>query len=320
MYIRVVERGLVGQVTVPPDVLGSDVAWTVITLPTPPGTDPVVSRTDTRPTASIPPPDPREALLADLRSGDLTRVERSLERLDHPDPVQVAAVVQLLAWDDAVGSARQVLERHATTHTGLLLDALLDPDTDFAIRRRVPRILGTLSSQRVVDGLVRGLDDTRFEVRYQCGRAIGRLLSTRDDLTVSRDRLLSVVERELSVPLPVWRGHRVIDRDDADPGRPTPERARRNVQHLFSLLATFLPREPLQVAFGGIDSGDGGLRSLAREYLDSVLPDRIRTHFWDRVAADVQASDRRLTPDQALTALRLSQQRPRRRPPESGSE
>ena len=270
-----------------------------------------MSAADIRPRPAAPPPDPRKEALADLRSGDLKRVERALEQLVDPDPDQIAAVVQLLAWDDVVGPARHVLERQAASHTSLLLEALLDPKTDFAIRRRVPRILGTVSSQPAIDGLIRGLDDTRFEVRYQCGRAIDRLLSAHAHLTANRDRLLAVVERELSLPIQVWRGHRVIDPDETEaPGRPAPERARRNVQHLFSLLATFLPREPLQVAFGGIDSDDRGLRSLAREYLDSVLPDRIRTSFWERVAADVKASDRRLTPDQALEELRRSQQQP----------
>ena len=41
---------------------------------------------------------------------------------------------------------------------------MLDPDTDFAIRRRIPRILGAVASERALSGLVRGLDDARFEV------------------------------------------------------------------------------------------------------------------------------------------------------------
>jgi hypothetical protein len=320
MYVRVVERGLVGQVTVVPDVLGSEAAWTVLDLPTPLRTEAAGSAHQIRPVPLEAPPDPAEVMLADLRSGDLTRVERALEALDEPDDRQVAAVVQLLAWDDVVGSARQVLERHAATCTDQLLEALLDPDTDFAIRRRVPRVLRTLSSQQAVDGLVQGLDDVRFEVRYQCGRAIDRMLSAHDGLTVSRDRLLTVVERELSLPVQVWRGHRVIDSDDTSQGQPTPDRARRNVQHIFSLLAGCLPREPLQVAFGGINSGERGLRSLAREYLDSVLPDRIREKFWERLGADVEAGDGRRTPDQALEELRRSQQQPIIRPTELDSE
>ena len=119
-------------------------------------------------------------------------------------------------------SARTVLERSAASHVGLLTDTLLDPDTDFAIRRRLPRILGTLSDQRALDGLVSGLDDTRFEVRYQCSRAIRRMLAKHPTRSVDSARILAVVERELSVPPQVWHGHRLIDsveKEDDSVGR-----------------------------------------------------------------------------------------------------
>ena len=113
--------------------------------------------------------------------------------------MQIAQVVQLLAWDDVVGMARPVLEAHAAAHVGLLVDELLDARTDFAIRRRLPRILATAPTQRALNGLVRGLDDQRFEVRYQCSRAIDRLLTKNDALRVDERSILSVIERELSV-------------------------------------------------------------------------------------------------------------------------
>ena len=38
--------------------------------------------------------------------------------------------------------AREALKELAPSHLGMLIDALIDPSTDFAIWRRVPRILG----------------------------------------------------------------------------------------------------------------------------------------------------------------------------------
>jgi hypothetical protein len=98
--------------------------------------------------------------------------------LAHPhtfDRIHVAQIIDLLAWDDVLASARTALERLATSHCGMLIDALLEPSTDFAIRRRLPRILATCPTPRALDGVVRGLDDSRFEVRYHCSRAIDRL-------------------------------------------------------------------------------------------------------------------------------------------------
>ena len=89
---------------------------------------------------------------------------------------------------------------------------------------------------------------------------------------------MTVVERELSVSQQIWMGHRLIDQPDRDD--PTgPEEAvdlsHRNLEHVFSLLAAVLPREPLQVALRGLSSPNAGLRGLALEYLESVLAQSI---------------------------------------------
>jgi hypothetical protein len=41
---------------------------------------------------------------------------------------------------------------------------------------------------------------------------------------------------------------------------------------VFSLLATIIPREPLDAAFRALIAPDAGVRGLALEYLEQVLP------------------------------------------------
>lgn len=281
MYRRVVERRLVGQLPVTPAVIGSESAWTIVDLPAP-ELEPAL-KDETAPPRPSPVQirrelDSRLRTLAELRSGDRARVEAALLTLSRPDGLLIAQVIELLAWDDVVAATRAVLEAHAAGHTGQLTDALLDADTDFAIRRRIPRVLGTVSSQRALNGLLNGLDDTRFEVRYQCARAIERLTSRHAGLDVSRDRIFAIVDRELSVPVQVWRGHRIIDQDETpEEDRPTnPGRVRMGTEHIYALLAAVLPREPLTVAFSGLRSDDRALRGVALEYFDSVLPAELR--------------------------------------------
>jgi len=283
LYLGVVERQLVRHAEQTPLVVGSETGWTVIDVAPAVRAAAAVSQPASTP-ARIVRDNPRVRLLSDLRSGDRERVERALGELTHPERAHVADVVQLLAWDDLVGGARRVLEKHAAAHVGLLVDVLLDQATDFAIRRRIPRILGTLSSARALDGLVRGLDDPRFEVRYGCARAMDRVLASRSDLQAPSDRVLTVIERELSVPIAIWQSHHVIDREeDASGAESSAERAPRSLEHVFTLLSTVLPREPVQVAFGGIRSENAGLRGLAAEYLDSVLPPAIRAKLYERL-------------------------------------
>jgi hypothetical protein len=282
MYRRVVERRLVGQLPVTPAVIGSEAAWTIVDLPA----AFVGAREDTAPpaprprTPSRPDLDSRVRALVELRSGDRARVEAALAEVGRPDAMTVAQVVQLLAWDDVVVSARRVLEGAAERHTGQLADALLDAGTDFAIRRRIPRVLGTVPTQRALNGLLNGLEDARFEVRYQCARAVERLTSKYDQLKVDPARIFAIVARELSVPVQVWRGHRLIDHDDPDgdgpASAPGASRAQQGAEHIYSLLASVLPREPLTVAFSGLRSRDSSLRSVAMEYFDSVLPTEVK--------------------------------------------
>jgi hypothetical protein len=310
LYLGAVEQQLAKHASATPLIVGSETGWTIIDLPPPAPTPAPEKPTKKVIVAAVRRDDPRVQVLSELRSGDRRRVEQAIGNLTDPDRMHVAQMVQLLAWDDLVGSARLALERVAASHVGLLVDVLLDPATDFAIRRRVPRILGTIASDRVTDGLVRGLDDSRFEVRYQCARALARLLARHDSFTVDRTRIMAIVERELSVPLQVWQGHRLIDQPERDDNSGVGDTlTHRNFEHVFLLLTTVLPREPLQVALRGISSPNAGLRGLALEYLESVLPPEILARLWQLV--DVPPGERpHLSPERALEELRVSTETP----------
>ncbi len=58
------------------------------------------------------------------------------------------------------------------------------------------------------------------------------------------------------------------------------DRAGESLAHVFTLLSLVLPREPLQLAFRGLQTDDPHLRGTALEYLDSVLPSAIRQRLW----------------------------------------
>jgi AAA family ATP:ADP antiporter len=248
-------------------------------------------------------------LLRQLRSGDRERVLVALESSPRFEAMHVAQAVQLLAWDDVTPQVRRALERSADRHVGLLVDALLDGSTDFAIRRRIPRVLICAPTQRTLDGLVNGLGDSRFEVRYQCSRAMDRVLVAEPMLKVDAARIFSIIERELSVARPVWNGHRLLDQFESSDAvmfldEHLRDRANRSLEHVFSLLVTVLPREPVKVAFRTMHSDDRMLRGLALEYLTGVLPETVRKRLWDILdAGDV----RRLEPRAENSASALEE-------------
>jgi ATP:ADP antiporter, AAA family len=316
IYRGAIERRLVEHAADVAVLMGPDTGWTMLQTIDLPESHPAVAAVQPASQDVARPPQPERLdvstrLLLDLRSGERQRVEAALRSSLRMDTTHAAQLVRLLAWDDVSAEARQVLERIGSAHVGLLIDELLNENTDFAIRRRLPRILGNFPSQRTVDGLVAALDDPRFEVRYRCSKAIDRILKHAKGVTIDSARIISVVEREVSVARDVWEGHRVIDEaESAEESTFTDDRqhdrAHRSLEHVFLLLASVLPREPLKVAFQAIHSNDRILRGLALDYLESVLPETVRPKLWVMLESQPHAP-RSVNPVEALERLLLSQ-------------
>jgi hypothetical protein len=145
-------------------------------------------------------------------------------------------------------------------------------------------VLVASPTERALDGLFRGLDDARFEVRYRCGRAVVRLLELNPQLGVSEDRVYAAVIREVAVDRGVWESHRLLDttEDDWSPvvDEVLSERANRSLEHVFTVLSLVLPRQPLKIAFRGLHTNDMMLRGTALEYLETALREDLREALW----------------------------------------
>ena len=68
--------------------------------------------------------------------------------------------------------------------------------------------------------------------------------------------------------------------DSAEVDQLLEDRANLSLEHVFRLLSLFLEREPLQIARRELRTDDLQLRGTALEYLESVLPPRIRERLW----------------------------------------
>jgi hypothetical protein len=230
------------------------------------------------------PDDPELRDIVALRSRSRDRIVAVLSR---PAPVPaplIPHVIPLLAWDPVAEYAVRALRQVCDAHVGALIDVLIDPNQAFAVRRRLARVFSACSSQRAVDGLLLGLDDVRFEVRFQCGRSLSAILEGNPTLKVDSSRVFDVVRREVVVGRPVWESHQLLDGVDESQRSFVDEfvkdRAGQSLAHVFSLLSLVLPRVPLQIAFRGLHTDDPALRGTALEYLEGVLPSDIRQHLW----------------------------------------
>ncbi|MFN0103250.1 MAG: hypothetical protein ACKV2U_14320 [Bryobacteraceae bacterium] len=225
-------------------------------------------------------------LMADLRSRDERKVVRALTSQEPWDPLVIPQVIRLLAWDEVSASARKYLERGGTRIQGQIIDALTDETLDYGIRRRLPRLLARLGDQVSVDGLVRALDDPRFEIRYQCGRALDHLKRQHEELDFRPAKAMAAAGRELMVNQSIWGSRRRMElKDSSSDGydfldEVLRDRADRSLEHVFSLFAVVLPREPLMAAFRALHQDDKMFRALALEYLENTLPEDIRKRLW----------------------------------------
>jgi hypothetical protein len=223
--------------------------------------------------------------IAALRSHD-PGSEHTVLRSEAPLPAALATcVIPLLAWDPVAHEAVVALRRVADEHIGQLTDALVDQTQPFAVRRRLARVLSDCTKPRAVDGLLLGLDDSRFEVRFECARSLAAILEKNPDAHLDRDHLLAVVRREVGVSRHVWESQQLLDQlDDRPPASLVDEfvrsRASRSLAHVFTLLSLVLPAEPLRIAFRGLHADDRILRGTALEYLDATLPPDIRERLW----------------------------------------
>ncbi len=228
--------------------------------------------------------DPDMQRIAELRSRDAGRV-RAAVKGGPITPVFVPHVVPLLAWDEVVGDVLPALREVAHKVTGQLVDRLLDREEEFAVRRRLPLVLVAAPTERALEGLFRGLEDNRFEVRYRCGRSLVRLAELNPKLTVDKERTFAAVLREVAVDKGVWESHRLLDTMDDDEWAPMmdevlSDRANRSLEHIFTVLSLVLPRQPLKIAYRGLHTTDRMLRGTALEYLETALPEDVRRALW----------------------------------------
>ena len=230
-------------------------------LPAPPSTEPAPS-TLRQAIASGSREEIRQALLKGTPGGD-----------------QIEAVIELLAWDEVAPDAIKALRVVARRDIEIFVRHLLDPQEDFAIRRRLVSIVAASRTVGAFEALFEAMRDRRFEVRYRSARALSFLAGEIPGLQVDRERVFEVVLREMAVERGLWETRQLIDQPDDESSPMEAEvlrgRTNRSLEHLFTLLSLALPRETVRLAFHGLHTGDRYLRGTALEYLETVLPEAV---------------------------------------------
>ncbi|MBA2540714.1 MAG: hypothetical protein H0V17_13835 [Deltaproteobacteria bacterium] len=227
----------------------------------------------------------------DLLAGEVEAVTDALRALPLETTTPLSGfVILLLAHKQLHAEALKALCRAAPVMTGQLIDALVDPAMDFVVRRRIPYALAACASQRAADGLLLGLGDDRFEVRYACGRALMTIAEANPSIVISRQKIVQTILIEVDLEAPAEHEF------EADPSGIDDssalvddllarDRADRTLEHVFTILGLHLEREPMRMAYRALRHADVRHRGTALEYLQTILPHDIRDAVWPFVGA-----------------------------------
>jgi ATP:ADP antiporter, AAA family len=248
-----------------------------------------------------------EALLA----ADSETARQALEDWTHDTTPLTGIAVLLLAHKTLAPNAHATLGKIAAIVTGQLIDALLDPEMDFVVRRRIPRVLATCPTQRSADGLLFGVTDERFEIRYECGRALLQVTDANPEIIIVREKVFDAIRHEVQKwspdPMPA------CDFEEEPMGGEWPafvsdliaDRRNRRLEHVFAVLSLVLEREPLRMAFRALHHEDQRHRGTALEYLQTVLPAELRDAVWPSLSEEAPLPQPRPT-QQILDELTLA--------------
>jgi hypothetical protein len=94
-----------------------------------------------------------------------------------------------------------------------------------------------------------------------------------------------VIVSEVSVDVRIWKGRRLLDGYQGPESemrlyRALEQRSATALDHVFTLLGLVLPAQALKIALAALSTDDAALHGTALEYLESILPPRIRGPLW----------------------------------------
>lgn len=219
--------------------------------------------------------------------------ERLLEMVEHKDVAVGAAALRatgrlryLSGADAAIAclcrqglreAAVEALGAYGPPICGLLGNMLEDGDTPAAIRRRLPRVLKSISDQRSVDVLLRAAAQEDLTARAAALRALNRLRETAPQLKFEDNYLTARILREaryyyeLAAALaPVREARRDARTAAGLLVRTLEERLDQCLERLFRLLGLRYPPQEIYSAYLAVSRGRGDQDS-ALEFLENVL-------------------------------------------------
>ncbi|MBX3305385.1 MAG: hypothetical protein KF751_04955 [Nitrospira sp.] len=193
----------------------------------------------------------------------------------------VPAIISALLRNGTVGEAGDALAQYGPSVIPELDRAYDDPEQPVELRRRLPKVVGTIGGSEAVTWLMRRLDEPDRVARYHLVKALNKLKAR--DASLLFDPQL--IERHLLLEIREQH-HLQTMQQYSFPSAPTPgsrlfkqvveERRADNLKLLFRLLGLLFPIKDIHDTYYGVTSDDPRVRDHAVEFLDSLLPETVK--------------------------------------------
>jgi hypothetical protein len=207
--------------------------------------------------------DPVLESIADLRSGDASRIRETLMSRELTSET-VPHVIGLLRDEELVPHVLRALRPIAGRSAGILIDALLDPMHGSTVRRRIPIALGYTDNPIAVFGLLMALRDRDWNVRFRAAQALSGIRRRSRTATIDEQRLDAALGAAI----------RNLGSRQATIGQGAPRMLQR-LELVFLLIGIADNPETLDLCWKALHSDDRWLQGTAAEYLQNLLsPDR----------------------------------------------
>lgn len=176
---------------------------------------------------------------------------------------------------------RLCLREYGPRILGTLADVLKDPSEELDIRRSIPLVLAYLPQQESVGILLDGLFDYDGLLRYRSIRALGKLRLLDPELSFDRQKVGLLLREEsedvtwcrqaLAALYPHGGSNDLLEQLFKD-------KVNRGKDRVFRLLALLLPPTAAISALLAMAEGDRLKRAAVAEFLDNVLPGKLRDY------------------------------------------
>ncbi len=191
----------------------------------------------------------------------------------------VPFLIQMLHESEYASDIRHALQEYGPRIFGTLRDTLMDPEVDVEIRRNIPLVLACIPDQGSVDLLLDALFDYDGLLRYRAVRALGKLRMLDPSLRFDPDKVILRIREESESTL--WLEHCISILYGGGGGpdmlaKLLQEKVARGKDRVFRLLALLLPPTTACASFLALVEEDRLRLASAAEYLDNILPGKLK--------------------------------------------